>query len=244
LEIFEAFAVSMRPLTLTELAKALEVPLSSCLHIMRTLERRGYVYSLGPRQGYYPSMRMFRNAETIAKHDPLLRILAPKLAALRDRTRETIVLSQRVENQLVILDVYDSPQSIRYSADRGDTRPLYSTALGKALLGGLRPAERTKILDRIKLTAVTDTTITDRAALEKHLDESTERGWYRSDSENVAELFAIAINFRFGSDVFSIGVAGPYQRMVAAEAEHAATLLEFKPELGDLGAPHLDEDEE
>jgi len=233
----------MRPLTLTELAKMLDVPLSSCLHIMRTLERRGYVYSLGPRQGYYPSTRMFRNSETIAKHDPLLRILAPKLAALRERTKETIVLSQRVEHELVILDVYDSPQSIRYSADRGDTRPLYSTALGKALLGGMRPADRAKLLDRIKLTAITGTTIIDRGELETHLDASTERGWYRSDSENVAELFAIAINFRFGSDVFSIGIAGPYRRMVDAEPAHAATLLEFKQELGDLGSAHVEDEE-
>lgn len=243
LELFEAFAQSCRPLTLTDLAKALDMPMSSCLHIIRTLERRGYLYSLGPRQGYYPSMRMLQNAETIGRHDPLLRILGPKLSALRDATRETIVLAQRVEQRVVILDVHDSPQSIRYSAGRGEVRPLHSTALGKALLGGLGAAERTKLLDKLDLSSVTATTITDRAALERHIAESEARGWYYSDSENAVDLFAITVHFRFGADVFAIGVAGPYRRMRAAEAEHAAALLAFRDTLAEFGR-RAGEDEE
>jgi len=233
LEVFEAFAMSRRPMTLTEISRQLAMPLSSCLHIIRTLERRGYLYSLGPRQGYYPTMRMFRNSETVARHDPLLRVLGPHLAALRDETAETIVLAQRVELQAIMLDIYDSPQRIRYSAERGEVRELYSTALGKALLGSLNPNQRARLLDKIDLAAFTATTITDREALERNIDDSEARGWYVSDSENVADLYAVAIHFRFMSDVFALAVGGPYQRMRAAEDRHVAALLGLKTRLQD-----------
>ena len=240
LEIFEAFSVARRPLSLTELAKTLGMPLSSCLHIMRTLEHRGYAYSLGTRQGYYPSMRMFRNAEIIARHDPLQRILGPKLAELRDQTRETIVLAQRVEKQVVLLEIFDSPHSIRYSAERGEVRPLHSTALGKALLGGMKPADRAKLLDRVPITRVTATTVASREDLERQIETALARGWYRSDAENAADLYALAIHIRFGSDVFAVAVAGPRERVRAAEDRHAATLLGFKAQLADQSPAQRD----
>lgn len=213
LAVFEAFADARKPLTLTELSKGLKVPLSSCLHIMHTLVRRGYAYSLGTRRGYYPSIRMKQNTDLIARHDPLLQHVGPILETLRTRTRETVLLAQRVDDKAVIMDVYESPQNIRYSAQVGEMRPLYSTAIGKALLGAMKPAGLRELLGDLKLKSVTPTTITDRAQLERHISESKARGWYSANAENVADLFAVSAGIDLDGQIFAIAVAGPIQRM-------------------------------
>ncbi len=46
LEVLELFAKRGRPLFVTEMAKALNVPLSSCFLIVKTLERDGYQQDL------------------------------------------------------------------------------------------------------------------------------------------------------------------------------------------------------
>ena len=46
LDIFEAFQASQRPLSLTDLAEAANIPKSSCHAIVTTLTARGYLYSL------------------------------------------------------------------------------------------------------------------------------------------------------------------------------------------------------
>ena len=58
LEAFELFAREHRPLSLTELARGLEVPMSSTLALVRTLAAKGYVYEIRPRGGYYPTRKM------------------------------------------------------------------------------------------------------------------------------------------------------------------------------------------
>ena len=53
IEIIETYAREKRA-SLSELARLLDVPVSSCLALIRTLTGLGYLYETGRRQGYYP----------------------------------------------------------------------------------------------------------------------------------------------------------------------------------------------
>ncbi|CAN5296232.1 IclR family transcriptional regulator [soil metagenome] len=236
LAIFEAFARARKPLTLTELSKGLDVPMSSCLHLMHTMVRRGYAYSLGTRRGYYPSVRMKQNVDAIARHDPLLQHVGPVMDSLRARTRETVLVAQRIDDMAIILDIYESPQYIRYSARVGELRPLYSTAIGKALLGMMKPDELVKTLDGMDMQPVTASTITNREVLERQLDESRERGWYLSDAENISDLFGISAPIDFDGQVFAIAVSGPLQRIKDNLDSNVAALKDAVSQLAALGA--------
>ena len=46
LEVLEAFQQRRMPMSLTELARALKAPISSCHGIVRTLIARGYLYNV------------------------------------------------------------------------------------------------------------------------------------------------------------------------------------------------------
>jgi DNA-binding IclR family transcriptional regulator len=137
LDLLEAFARIKEPLSLSELARQLDCPVSSCHGLVRTMKGRGYLYLLQHRRRYYPTRRLLEIGAAIAAHDPLVERLIPTLEALRAHTAETVILGHRQDDEIVYLHVLEGPQTIRYAASPGERKPLHSSALGKAFLGVL-----------------------------------------------------------------------------------------------------------
>jgi DNA-binding IclR family transcriptional regulator len=228
LDLFEAFARAGKPLSLSQLARAMDTPVSSCFGIVRTLEARGYLYEVKARAGFYPTKLLFEHARAIASRDPLAERFLPRLEKLRDQTGETVLLAKRLERQAVYLEVLDGVHSIRYSPKLGEFRPLHASASGKALLGSLAPALRDELLRGMKLPRVTSRTITSRAALAADLAQAQARGWYVTRGETVADLMAVAVPIELNGETYSVALAGPMHRMEIALKRHAKLLVELR----------------
>lgn len=213
LDLIEVFASERRPLSLSELARAINAPVSSCYALVRTLEHRGYLHSLNARRSLYPTKRLLRNAERIAEHDPLTESVWPVLRALAGKTDETILLGKRVGTRIAFIEVIESSRGVRYSAEVGDTHPLHASAMGKAILSRLTPAEYAAALAEIRFTRVTVATLAGRAAFERDLRASIARGWFENRGENAADILAIAVPIRVDDQLFAIAVAGPLSRV-------------------------------
>src|SRR5476649_272408 len=207
LDLFEAFARERKPLSLSQLARAIGAPVSSCFGIVRTLEARGYLYEVKARGGFYPTKLLFEHARAIASHDPLVERFVPMLEKLRDQTGETVIMGKRLDRQAIYLEVLESPHSIRYSPQIGEFKPLHASATGKALLGGMTPQSRNELLARMKLVKVTSNTITSKAALEADLEQGRTRGWYLTRGENIADLMAIAVPVSVNGEGYSVALA-------------------------------------
>jgi DNA-binding IclR family transcriptional regulator len=222
LDIFETFAAQSRPLRLSELAAVLNAPVSSCFQLVRTLQRRGYVYALHGKT-YYPTRRMLQNAQVIDVSDPVLRLAHPVLEALRDKTGESALVAQHAEHNIMILDVVESQHSVRYSTLPGAIRYLHSSSAGKAILGEMTREERDRWLPD-PLPVFTSTTIATRAKLDKDLAKSRARGWYESQGETDPDLHSVAIPVHAGGSVLAISVAGPVTRFTKHRTAHVAAL--------------------
>jgi DNA-binding IclR family transcriptional regulator len=72
LEIFEAFAEAKRPLSLSELARMIDMPVSSCHGLLRTLQKSGYMFALEVRRRYYPTRRLLRSVRRLPRMTRLL----------------------------------------------------------------------------------------------------------------------------------------------------------------------------
>lgn len=231
LDLFEAFARACKPLSLSQLARAIGAPVSSCFGIVRTLEARGYLYEVKARGGFYPTKLLLERARVIAGHDPLAERFVPLLEKLRDQTGETVLVAKRLGRQTVYLEVLESPHSIRYSPKVGELRPLHAGASGKALLGGLAPAMRSELLAGMRLPRMTSRTITSRAALEADLEQGRARGWYVTRGESVADLMAVGVPVAVNGEIYSVALAGPMQRMEGALKRHTKLLTELRAAL-------------
>lgn len=225
IEIVELFAREKQPLALSEIARLLDMPVSSCLGLIRTLEEQGYMYETGRRQGFYPTGRLLTMAQVIAAHDPVLDRVKATLEELRDAARETVVFGKfRDDAQVVYLEVLSAPQRIRYTAESGETRPAYANSLGRALLSTLDAEARRKLLKQSKLAPLTDATLTAPAAIEVELQKSATRGWFGNLGESIPDLIGLAWPLRIGSEAYAISVAGPRYRMEPRIEEIAAML--------------------
>lgn len=225
LQMFEAFAQACEPLPLSELARRMAIPVSACHGLVKTLTARGYLYELGPRRGYYPTLRWLEKARLIAAHDPIAERVTPLLERLCDETGETVLLGRQLGESVIYLVVIESRNSIRYSARVGDLKPMHSSSAGKTLLAAMPRQERDALLGGARLARFTPNTITSRAALEKELAEGQARGWYATRGENVADVHAVAAQVRLAGQVHAVVIAGPGQRVDAALEAHVRRLL-------------------
>ncbi|TXL81701.1 IclR family transcriptional regulator [Vineibacter terrae] len=215
LDLFEAFATIRRPMTVSELARVLKVPVSSCFAIIRTLEGRGYLFSMAPGNSFYPTSRLSNAAEEIIRADPVLSVVGDAVRQLRDEAGETAMFGKLCRNRVILLAVEISARPSRYMPQVGDLRPVHATAIGKALLGSLPDDELDKTLSRLALEKLTRHTIADVGQLKRDLAASRRRGWYVNAEETVADMTSLCVPLRLRGEHYALAIAGPSVRIKA-----------------------------
>lgn len=226
LDIFEAFATLQKPLTLSQLSEAINAPVSSCFSIVKALEEHGYLHSVSSRKEWYPTGRMLQNTRAIERNEPLIARFDPILSALRDETNETVILGQAASSgtMIIYLNVFESSQAIRYSAQIGDRKALYSTAIGKVILGSMPAEQRGRVVSRIRTDAVTDRTLTDPQAILKDVEAGLRKGYQSTRGENVVDVGAIAMPVHLLGRTFGVAIAGPVHRLDPKIGMHSSAL--------------------
>lgn len=224
IDIIEHFVLTRTPATLSTLASALNLPKSSCLALLRTLEINGYIYEVMPQAGYYPTRRWLDKAQIIAASDPLIAKIRPIMTALAEETRETLIFGKRSDQRVMYIDVVEWPQTLRYTATAGQLKPLHGTASGKAILAGMKPDERDALLKRYKFQKLTPRTISNKALLTAEIQTGIRRGWHISLGENEPDTIAVAVPLVTANEVFVLGVAGFKTRMERKIAHIGAKL--------------------
>jgi DNA-binding IclR family transcriptional regulator len=165
-------------------------------------------------------------AATIVTHDPLLERIEPVLEQLRRETQETVLFAKRQKDQILYLEVLESPQTIRYTAQVGQYKPLHSSCSGKVMLSALSPADLDAWLRKNSLTKVTNATITTRAKLIEDLQKGLRLGYFSTHGEDVPDVTAIAVPVVVNGELHAIAVAGPTHRMDGNYRRHASRLLD------------------
>src|SRR3546814_20979779 len=89
LDVLNLFADEQKPLLYSEIATQMQIPLSSCHGLLKTMVARSYLYDIGKKQGYYPTQKLIHDATLICHSDPLNALLAPVLDHVRTLTSKT-----------------------------------------------------------------------------------------------------------------------------------------------------------
>jgi DNA-binding IclR family transcriptional regulator len=111
--------------------------------------------------------------------------------------------------------------------------------VGKVMLAWMDPEESKQLIREHGLPRLTDKTITDEAALYKHLEEIRQKGYAIDDEENEKGLRCVAapIMDYSGRVIAAISIAGPTTRISTDSLEKMANLvveagLEISSKLG------------
>ena len=226
LDFFEAFARQQKPLSLTDLMKVLDIPMSSCHDVVRALEARGYLYEVRARGGYYPTARLYEIGKTIVEHDPVALRAEPTLRELSTALNASVSLGRAKDATLTYLLVCPSPDPLRFDVYVGDqVRNLYATSAGKAVLASFPPEERKRIVDGLTLTPLTPATIRSKQALLKDVAAGEARGWFINREESVEDALTLSTRFSWSGSTYVITASGTLRRMERQLDEAAQALL-------------------
>lgn len=203
-------AVAAEPSTLTEIAARIDLPKSTALRFLRTLEGSGWVlrdgagdYSLGPTLIGIAAKYFAGDALMVAATEPM--------RALRDSLGETVSLSRRVGLGRVCVQEFASTQNLRLVLGVGESGPLHAGASGVLLYAHL-PADARARFSETELTRFTDRTIVDIKALDEEAERVRERGWAMSEGQKTKGGLAMAVPIHdpsAGDEVVALGLFGP-----------------------------------
>ncbi len=213
-DMLELFAAEKRPLSLSDIARLMKIPVSSCHDVLQAMKARGYVYELAPRAGYYPTLRLQKLGQEIGDNDPVVLRAELLLRSLRDTLDESVMLAKVSGLQATYLLAFEPTHPLRFQLKVGEmVRSLYATSGGKALLGTLEDAALESFLRTAILKPLTDRTITSRQALREDVALGRKRGWYLNQGESLEGVTTLSAPFRWNTAVYIVTVAGPSSRL-------------------------------
>jgi DNA-binding IclR family transcriptional regulator len=214
LDVLELFAQHKRPLSLSDIARLLEIPVSSCHDVLHALQARGYIYELEPRVGYYPTLRLQIVGKEIGDSDPVILRAETLLRSARDKIGETILLSKANGLRAIYLLIFESTHPLRFLAKVGDeVRTIYCTSGGKALLGNLDDTALNSYLKSARLEPMTNRTITSKAILRKNIEAGRKQKWHLNQGESLEGVTTLSASFRWNASLYIVTIAGPSSRL-------------------------------
>jgi IclR family transcriptional regulator, KDG regulon repressor len=162
----------------------------------------------------------------------LCRTSATILDKLRTQTGETVNLAALDGCEILYLSVFESQHTFRMVSEIGRRRPLYCTALGKAILAYLPPEQQKKIVSVTNFERFTPQTICSVEGLNKDLHKVHRRGYALDDEETVigARCIAVPILNPDHKVIGGISVSGPVVRVTKRQIPEFAALLRASAE--------------
>lgn len=210
LELLRFFARSLEPASLTDIAKELAIPKSSCLALLDTLVGEGYAYLLDGR--YYLTARWADEGRAVALRDPVTIRFRPALLELAEAVGETVVLAHLSVDDVVYLDALPSAQVVRFTASAGQRKPLHPSASGRALLSTLPDAALDERIARLEFERFTATTPTGPAELAAKIRREREQGYHVNRGEYERHTLSVAAPVLGPGDPLALVVGAPLSR--------------------------------
>ncbi|WP_285727622.1 IclR family transcriptional regulator [Psychromicrobium xiongbiense] len=185
-------ASSTGVMTLSDLARELDIPKSSASNLLQALEeaslvrKQGLGYGLGRKlvdlgAAYLDRQDDVREFYRFCEESPTL-------------VNETVRIAMLDGANVIYLARYEGHPAVRFTSNIGDKMPASLCAVGKALLARLHEKDLEALFPEGKvLPSLTQYSITDPAALRASLKEVQERGYAFEDEESTLGVVCVGV---------------------------------------------------
>ena len=220
LSLIEGLAETGEPIGVTDLAAAINLDKGTTFRLLQALLASEYV-SRDKSGKYSLTGKLLRLANGLATQLDLRYVSRPHLIRLRDAVNETVHLGVLESDRVSYVDKLEPAQSLVLVTAVGQTMPVHSTALGKAITAAMDSEQRAGIIARLKLIRQTGKTITSRADLLSELRATAERGYAIDNEENydAATCVAAPILGPKGTVLGAVSISSPTFRIATRIAE-------------------------
>lgn len=215
LDVLEAIGNAPQGMDHVQLAEAANLPRTTLYRVLGSLVARGMVRRDRARKVYRLGFRYLELVRNAYLMPDLTAAASHELRSLRDLTGETAYLAVLDGNQVLSLERCEGAHSQRSAAALGQSKPVYCTSQGKAMLSAMDEAGRNKALKGVSWEALTPLTLTDRRRLNAELKITAQRGYAIDDEEIVLGVRCVGapIVDAAGQVRGALSVAGPAFRL-------------------------------
>ena len=244
LRLLEILGNAETPMSLSEIARGMELSRSSTYRLVYTLRQMEFIKEAEQAKTFTLGARVLNLGFAYLNQQPVTAIARPYLATLRDVTGVSTHLSV-LEGQDVLYLVSHQARSNYVSNMRTGTRTqAYASAIGWCLLGALDPDALSAFADRQDYIRFTEHTPMDPSTLKAMVSQTLERGFVVSKGfrDPGGSSVAVPVRDNTGSIVACVNVSGPdsgfdFDRMDSFYLpETKAAALRISRELGYQGS--------
>jgi IclR family transcriptional regulator, acetate operon repressor len=209
IQILHQFSPEEPWLTLGEISRRLGMGKSTAHNLLNTLVS-GQLIEKGEDGTYALGTEIIALTQAVRINVELRDLAAPLLRKLAETAKESVYLAALDGIRVLYIYAIESSDRLRARSAVGDRAMLHCTAVGKAILSALPPAQVDKIIDQAGLPAYTPATITAMDILRQQLDATRQRGYSLDRSEHEANYYCIGapIFDRRGQVIAACSVSG------------------------------------
>lgn len=224
--VLDTFMNGKDRLTLAQITKESGLGKNKVFRILNTLEKHRLI-SRDEEKNYILGLRFLEYGQRVQNQMDLLEASQSVMDWLVGKTAETIFLSVIDGTGILIVDVRESPRSIRLTGKKGGRGPLYAGGTPTVLLAFLPEEKRHALLKTIELKPITPYTITNPSRLEEYLCQIRQQGYTVSadDLDVGAHSVAAPIRDYRGQVIAALSIAGPSHRFTDKHIESYITLI-------------------
>ncbi len=217
LRLLHCFAASSEPMSLSDLARAAELPRATARRILFTLERAGYVTSDGKLFTLTPHVLTL--AASYLRSSQIVAVLQPVLDRVATDAHEIASLAVLDRNDVVFIARASPTRMFSAGLDIGYRLPAFCTSVGRAMLGRFNDEELAALLDAMPREQLTPQTVTDPKTLLAAIKRDREQGYSLVDREAEPHFRSISVPIRRYDDVIigAINIGGHVDRVSTGE---------------------------
>lgn len=221
LDILESFTETEEELGVTELSKRLGLHKNNVFRLLATLEHRGYIEQNKSTENYRLGPKVLQIGSVFIEQRECRRQARPVLESLMAASGETAVVAVLRANKVIYMDSVETNKTVRAVSRIGAIFPAHCTAVGKAQLAALSPAEIEQLYPEAALPALTDKSIKTRELLLAELKQTAEKGYAIENEECALEVRSVAVPVKDFSRkiIAAVGIVAPATRLVDERLE-------------------------
>lgn len=210
-----------KELSVTEISKLLDMPVQSTHRILNSLTQYGFVAQNGKTKKYKLGLSLMKYGFLMWDSLMFRSVARPYMEELSQKTRETVYLASRENNEGVYIDSIDSPQILKISEPIGLRLPLYIGASNRVILAYLPPKLQDQLLGHVDWSQVPSLKPMTLAYIRDDLQRIRAQGYSVTTGEATEGTTGIAAPiFSYERTVVgSINIAGPELRFRADKIE-------------------------
>jgi IclR family transcriptional regulator, pca regulon regulatory protein len=194
LRVLQSFGIDRRPMTLSDIAKACNLPRATARRILITLQKSGYV--VGDERLFSLTPHVLTLASAYLASNQISTVMQPLMDEVSAKAKEVCSLAVLDGDEAVFVARASPARVFPSGIDIGYRLPAFCTSVGRVLLGRLSNEELAAAIDAMSLKPQTPETIIDKSLIVAAIITDRSKGYSMVDQEAEAGFRSVSVPIR------------------------------------------------